>query len=182
MNIKKKITTACLLAGALAAAASSTAFAANISSKKAESAALIHAGISQEQIIYIKSELDQDDDDNKYEVEFLTKDFTEYDYEIDAASGVVIKFERDADDDMFADDDVKQGAEKAKISKATAKKIALKRAGVKQGQITDYEIELDEDDGKKVYEGSFNVGRTEYDFEISASDGSIIKWETEVDD
>ena len=54
--------------------------------------------------------------------------------------------------------------------------------GVKESEVRGFELELDYDDGILVYEGSFNVGWTEYDFEINASTGSFVSWSVERDD
>ena len=48
--------------------------------------------------------------------------------------------------------------------------------------MTDFEIEVDTDDGKTVYELDFRVGSTEYDYEIDAASGKILKVEKELDD
>lgn len=66
-------------------------------------------------------------------------------------------------------------SEKAYIGKAKAKSIALKHAGVKEADIYDYEIEFDYDDGRIVYEIEFSTTKYEFDYEIGAKDGSIVK-------
>lgn len=73
---------------------------------------------------------------------------------------------------------VSQGERK---SKDEVKKIALDRAGLKEEQIRNYSIELDFDDDRAVweYEIEFISGATEYEFEINAIDGTIIKFDKE---
>ena len=44
------------------------------------------------------------------------------------------------------------------------------------------DIELDEEDGKLVYEVEFKAGGTEYDYEIDAATGTILQQEAERDD
>lgn len=64
------------------------------------------------------------------------------------------------------------------ISMEKAKQIALDKvpgASVKK-------IELDTDDGRTIYEGELQKGNMEYDFEIDASTGAILKWESDFDD
>ena len=69
------------------------------------------------------------------------------------------------------------------ISRDEAKRIALTAAGVAEQDISHLEVELDYDDDCRrwEYEVSFNVGRTEYDCEINAEDGTVIELTREVD-
>ena len=41
---------------------------------------------------------------------------------------------------------------------------------------SDVRIRLDRDDGREVYEGELYYDRTEYEFEIDASTGSVSEW------
>ncbi len=66
------------------------------------------------------------------------------------------------------------------ITKAQAKQIALKDAGV--SSVYDYEIEKDWENGRYVYEVSFNSGRYEYEYVIDCASGSILHEEKEWDD
>jgi uncharacterized membrane protein YkoI len=68
-----------------------------------------------------------------------------------------------------------------KISRDAAKKIALDEAGVTDNDIQDYEIELDKDFGKLVYEIEFNVNGTEHQYEVDANSGKITQRKTEID-
>lgn len=73
-------------------------------------------------------------------------------------------------------------ATKAQISKEEAKNIALWNASVTGSEIRDYEIELDKDGGVLHYEISFKFQNMEFEYEINAADGTIIKAEREFDD
>ena len=68
------------------------------------------------------------------------------------------------------------------ISKEDAKTIALKDAGLTQADIRDFEIELDMEAGVLTYEISFKNKNIEYDYDIKASDGTIINSHKESDD
>lgn len=70
----------------------------SIGVEKAKSIALKHAGISASNAQFIKAELDHDDGRKVYEVEFLSNG-KEYNYDIDAASGKVLSFESEYDND-----------------------------------------------------------------------------------
>ena len=69
----------------------------NITAEEAKQIALRHAGLTEEQVGFVKTELDFDHGVEVYEVEFKV-DRTEYEYEINAETGEVIKAERDHDD------------------------------------------------------------------------------------
>ncbi len=58
-----------------------------------------------------------------------------------------------------------------------AEDIAFKHAGVSRSQVHDLDTELDSDDGQKYYEVEFEVGDTEYDYEIDAYSGKILTYE-----
>lgn len=66
------------------------------------------------------------------------------------------------------------------ISADKAKQIALSHAGVSGASFT--KVELDTDDGVRVYEIEFKVGNVEYDYDIDASSGAIISSSSEIDD
>lgn len=68
------------------------------------------------------------------------------------------------------------------IGYAKAKSIALNHAGLRENQAYDMDIELDDEDGTLVYEIEFKSGNMEYDYEIDAASGAILKYETELDD
>lgn len=66
------------------------------------------------------------------------------------------------------------------ISADRAKQIALSHAGVSGASFT--KVELDTDDGLRVYEIEFKVGNVEYDYDIDASSGAIISSSSEIYD
>ncbi len=67
------------------------------------------------------------------------------------------------------------------ISEDNAKSIALKDADVSESDITGMRIKQTIDDGISVYEVDFYVGNKEYEYEISAQDGSIRSKDTDID-
>ena len=68
------------------------------------------------------------------------------------------------------------------IGEARAKEAAMSHAGVAEADIRDHKIERDTDDGVGVYEIEFKAGGYEYDYEIDAARGSILKFDREQDD
>lgn len=70
----------------------------------------------------------------------------------------------------------------AAVTDRQAFEIALKHAGVQEKDTSRQEIELDYENGKQVYEVGFHVGKMEYDYDIDASTGDVLKYEIEQDD
>ena len=68
---------------------------------------------------------------------------------------------------------------KAYIGQDKAKEIAVSKAGVSASALTELEIEMDTSDGVMVYEVEFKAGGYEYDYEINASTGAVLKAEKE---
>ena len=68
------------------------------------------------------------------------------------------------------------------IGEAAAKSPALSNVGVSESEVTRIKCELDRDHGSYKYEIEFNVGRTEYEYEVDAYSGAILKAEQDYDD
>ncbi|MBC8546644.1 PepSY domain-containing protein [Clostridiaceae bacterium NSJ-31] len=151
--------------------ASSTASGEIITEKRAKEIALSHAGLKEADVTFVKSALDYDDGYQMYEVEFYTKDYKEYDYEIDARTGEIISYDYDAED-YTAPSSGKT------ISEQKAKELALSQVpGATANDILEFEV--DHDDGRMEYEGKILYDGMEYEFEIDAYSGAIRSWEAE---
>ena len=186
-----------------------------IGAEAAKKAAYAHAKISASSAKSVDVEMDVENGVMVYEVDFYAAGY-EYDYDIHATKGTVLKSQKDRDDDYFEalnnanqqiqkpqssnqqnnqqnKDQVSVSSKKQtatsstkttndKISKSKAKSIALSHAGLTSADLIDYEIEYDVDDGIALYEISFEANGYEYEYDIRASDGKIIKSEKERDD
>ena len=85
----------------------------------------------------------------------------------------------DVDDDRDDDDDRETPVPApAKVSREQAVSAALKHAGLSKNQVRELESEMD--DG--CWEVEFESGGYEYDYKISAQDGSVLHSEKEQDD
>lgn len=137
-----------------------------ISEEQAKQAALSKVGVAAGDAVFTKIKQDWDDGRMVYEMEFYTST-TQYDCEVDAATGTVVKLEQEA----------RQGSQSAPaVSASQAEQIALSHAGLSAGQVTELQVELEED-GRPYYEVEFKQGATEYKYEIDASTGAILKTE-----
>ena len=147
---------------------------AEITPAKAGEIAFEHAGVSRGEAADYRSKLENEDGLWVYEIEFRVGK-TEYEYEIDAETGRIISAEKETKNEAAGGGEVKLTG-----SQAVAK--ALEHAGLKASQVKELECELDYEDGKPVYEIEFKYGDTEYEYEISAYDSSVVSSKTEKDD
>ena len=151
----------------------STGGSAAITEDQAREIALADAGLTAEEVTFLKTKLDRDDGRLVYDVEFYTADYTEYDYEIDAADGTVLSSDFDAEGYTAPTDSA------TAITADQAKEIAL--AEVPGATVDDiYEFELDRDDGRLEYEGAIWYDGTEYEFTIDGYSGAIRSWEADL--
>ena len=133
----------------------------------AQSAALAHAGVSQEQAESLRVKRDFDHGRVEYEVEFWVG-ATEYEYKIDGSTGAVLEQEQKTHH---------SNGNSADVGEQTALNTALAHAGVSQDQVYDLEVQRDRDDGRLEYEIDFKSGGWEYEYTISAADGTILDYE-----
>lgn len=147
---------------------SQPASAKDIGEAAAKQIALEHAGVAEADASHLWVSRDYDDGRLEYEVEFFSGS-KEYDYDIDAADGSILSFDSETE---FAG---KKTAGSEGISLEQAKKIAL--AKVPGADDSHIRIEKDRDDGQLLYEGKIVYSGVEYEFEISAADGSVLDWE-----
>lgn len=68
------------------------------------------------------------------------------------------------------------------IGEEKAKQIALGKAGISTDGVVFDRVELDFDKGIWHYEVEFRQGRTEYDVDIKADDGTVLSYESDYDD
>ncbi len=67
------------------------------------------------------------------------------------------------------------------IGNSKASSIALNHAKLKKSQVRDFECKLDVENGVQVYEVEFEYGRYDYEYDINAKTGKIIRWEKDAD-
>ena len=84
------------------------------------------------------------------------------------------KIESGINDITDNDSSMSSDSSAAKISKDEAKKIALKHANLTDKDISDLEIELENDNGVPTYEVTFDTKTDEYDYHIDAATGKIV--------
>lgn len=160
-----------------------------ISIEKAKEIALAHAGVAAADVSFVRAEQDRENGKNVFDIEFYQGN-TEYDYEIDVVTGDILSY--DTDIENYANPTVNPapvsiGGASASTTAPTqssqyigeekAKSIALAKAP--GATLSNIQLHLEYDDGIAVYEGTIVYNEIKYEFDIRATDGAIISWESE---
>jgi len=172
-----------------------------ITRAEAKIVALKDAGLSEAEASALRTRLEFDDGRFQYEVDFYNNG-TEYEYLIQAKNGEIIARDIDGkgngNQDMqdtenpFATDesssvqpreDVENQpaanrnstAQPQEDSLDEAKAAALKDAGLSESDVTFKKTELDHSHGTQVYDIEFYTSDTKYDYEIDASNGTVLE-------
>jgi uncharacterized membrane protein YkoI len=143
-----------------------------IGEEEAKRIAFQDAGVAESEVSGLEIELDIEKGQLVYEIEFFVKS-AEYEYDLDAATGMIIKVEKDGEVIKYTGNF---------ISEDEAKAIALAHAGVSSSSAGNIEVELEEDDDLFVYEIEFMCGDTDYLYIIDAETGAILEHEIDAED
>lgn len=152
-----------------------------IGKQKAQEIALADAGVAAGDALHLIVKPDWDDGVRIYEVEFYTAS-QEYDYEIHAETGGILSRDREAEwNGTAASGSSNTGstasASTADIGEAKARSVALSHAGISESSTSYIYAKKDWDDGRWVYDVEFWADGKEYDYEILASDGTILSYD-----
>lgn len=151
--------------------------------KAMDIAAAAFGKASTAKMAYSEVDPELDESPAHYEVEIRSQTGEEFEYKVDAYTGAILESKREAADGTEVP--VVQPSKPAAsgdIGYAKAKSVALNHAGVSEGKAYDMDIELDDEDGRLIYEVEFKSGNMEYSYEINAATGAILKHEAELDD
>lgn len=169
-----------------------------ITPEAAEEIALTHAGLTADQLSYMRTEFDYDDGRPEYDIEFR-HDGWEYDYEIHAVTGEILRSEAEPPKEQKASASPEQkaateppatqppsteapAAQAERLTEAEAEAIALAHAGLSADQVKNLHTKFDYDDGRPEYDIEFYFDGREYDYEIHAETGKILDWDKDRDD
>ena len=146
-----------------------------IGKARAKEIALDHAGLTYDDVSFFRVELDRNGGRAEYEVEFYSGS-TEYDYEIDAATGDIVSYDFDIENYSIPSGSSSNGSY---IGETRAKELVRDKAGISGGTFIDFKFDFD--DGRYVYEGELRDGYIEYEFEIDAVSGAFLEWSVDRD-
>ncbi len=180
----------------------------SIGERAALARAYSDAGVAEGEVDYARADFGFDDGSFVYEVEFGTRQ-GEFEYVLLASDGAILErdmpdgwYEGAGRDSSAAtpggaskapgDDAAGSGgagadasgqgsgaAAEATISSDEALRIALDHAGVAEQDATVTKNSLDRDDGYLTYEVEFVSGATEWEYEIDATDGTVLSFDAE---
>ena len=172
-----------------------------ITKAEAKSIALKDAGLSEAEASALRVRFEFDDGRFQYEVDFYNNG-TEYEYLIQAKNGEIIardidgkgngnndmqdtgnQFSADENSSVQPQKDVENQpaangnstAQSQKDSLDEAKAAALRDAGLSESDVTFKKTELDHSHGTQVYDIEFYTSDTKYDYEIDASNGTVLE-------
>ena len=157
--------------------AAATSTGTDIGAEKAKQIALQHAGVSASNAVFVKAEREYDDGRLTYDVDFYAGN-KEYDYEILAADGTILSYDADIEGYRIPSSTSTSSTD---IGAEKAKEIALQHAGVSASNAVFVKAEREYDDGRLTYDVDFYAGNKEYDYEILASNGTILSYDADIE-
>ncbi|MCC8139412.1 MAG: PepSY domain-containing protein [Lachnospiraceae bacterium] len=186
----------------IVALASTAAEVTEITLEEAKEIALADAGLTVSEVTFTKADLDHDDNQSVYDIEFYAEN-VEYEYEIKVNGGEIYSRSKEthavvAEAEAVTEAAVVETVEttpvqvtsgsssgsgsgssgttttSTAIDLESAKSIALADAGVSASDVTFIKAHQDTDDGVAVYDIEFYSSTTEYEYEIRVSDGAIV--------
>ena len=151
--------------------------------KAMDIAAAAFGKASTAKMAYSEVDPELDESPAHYEVEIRSQTGEEFEYKVDAYTGAILESKREAADGTEVPVVLpSKPAASGDIGYAKAKSVALNHAGVSESKAYDMDIELDDEDGRLIYEVEFKSGNMEYSYEINAATGAILKHEAELED
>ncbi len=149
----------------------------HIGVEAAQQIALEAAGVSAEEVlVWERTKFEFDHGVYVYEVEFETAN-AEYEFEINAVTGAIIKREWEGMHNGEGNGH-HGGQEGTYIGIDIAKQSALAHAGIQDATSVIFEeAKLEREHGRYIYEIEFRVGMVEYEYEIDATTGAVLKAE-----
>ena len=134
------------------------------------------------QISYSEVDAELDEPPAHYEVEIITQSGEEFEYKIDAYTGVILETKREAADGTETPSGDSSFPTLGSTNYAKVKAIVLKYLGISENNVYDMNIKLEFEDGTLVYEVEFKSDHIEYSFKINAATGVVLEYEAERDD
>ena len=144
----------------------------------AKESALTHAGVAESSTTDVECYLEYEDGKPIcYCVEFKVSK-AKYEYEIDLYSGAVLNYAVESyDSSSSGKDSAEASASTSYIGESAALAAALKHAGVAETSLTEKHVELDRDGNTMIYQVEFETRGQEYEYEIDAASGTVLKAE-----
>lgn len=149
-----------------------------IGSQAALEAACAHAGIDVNSLSASHVDFDSENGRLVYEVDMYTSG-AEYEYDIDALTGEVVKSERETYPTGVTAPPSSNQESTDYVGETAAKNAALTHAGVSSSDAVWIKAQFERDDGRYVYELEFTANGTKYEYKVDAASGEVVKFESE---
>lgn len=164
----------------------------------AKAVALKNAGFSEEEVRFVRVQLEKENGISGYDLEFISED-AEYDYTVDALTGEILSMNCEAGQydlstvpSQVGQTPVSQPvgeqpavgqtsgeqnqSEQQYIGVEAARQVALNHAGLDADAVRFAHARLEFDDGCWKYDVEFHQDNTEYEYDIDALTGEILSW------
>ena len=145
----------------------------NFSEKEAKKIALNHANLNENDVTFTKIKIDRENGKTVYEIDFFD-DNNEYEIYIDISTKKISKYSKkplklNTTTDTYY------------INKDKVKQLVLDHAKLNEDNIIWHKVELDIDYNIKTYEIEFFYNNLQYEYEVDAINGSVLKYEIDRD-
>lgn len=141
----------------------------DMSEEEAKSIALNKVGLTTSDVTFTKVKIDRENGKTVYDVEFYSST-KEYDIAIDVSTKEIVSYQEDNINNVNVSTGEYIGLDKAK-------EIVLQHANLSSQNVVWTKAELDIDYQIATYEIEFYYNYLEYEYELDAKTGNIIKYE-----
>lgn len=133
------------------------------------------------EVVDVEKELADADDDDRFDEKVTKPQGTDDPNSGTSNEAVTLPIYPDRDDDNDDDDDKHTSNHHSKnhIGNDKALEKALEKAGLSKDQISEIEIELDDDDAQPNYEVEFKCNGHEYNVNIDSQNGNVLNFSKE---
>ena len=143
----------------------------SMTEEEARNIALQRVGKTSDQVTFTRVRIDRENGVTVYDVYFYDTE-KEYELSIDVNTKEIVSYRED-----YLSTGNQNTTTNQYIGVEKAREIALNHAGLSNNQVTFSKVELDVDYGFATYEIEFYYNYFEYDYEINAVTGEILKYE-----
>ena len=143
----------------------------SMTEEEARNIALQRVGKTSDQVTFTRVRIDRENGATVYDVYFYDTE-KEYELSIDVNTKEIVSYRED-----YLSTGNQNTTTNQYIGVEKAREIALNHAGLSNNQVTFSKVELDVDYGFATYEIEFYYNYFEYDYEINAVTGEILKYE-----
>ena len=145
---------------------------ASMTEDEAKAIALQRVGKSNDEVTFTRVRVDRENGITVYEVDFYDAE-KEYEISIDLATKEIVNYQ----EDYFHPQHNNSNSTNDYIGVEKAKEIVLNHAGLNSNDVTFHKVELDVDYPIATYEIEFYYQYFEYEYELNATTGEILKYE-----